>query len=99
MADIWDVTFATRASRECKKMPKKIQVLIDFLAKEIEEAGPYRKNWSHYGPLKKDKTIPANAYHCHLKDGKPTYVACWCIDKKHKKVEIFYVGTHENAPY
>lgn len=34
------------------------------------------------------------------KGGKPTYVACWYIkDKKVKIVEIYYVGTHEKAPY
>jgi hypothetical protein len=59
-----------------------------------------RKNWPNFGPLYKQKGVPDNAYHCHLKQGRPTYVACWKIeDKKVKIVEVYYVGTHENAPY
>jgi hypothetical protein len=50
--------------------------------------------------LKKDKRIPDNSYHCHIKSGRPTYVVCWRVEnKKVKIVEIFYVGTHENTPY
>lgn len=56
--------------------------------------GPYRSNWPNYGPLEE------NEFHCHLKKGKPTYVACWRISDKDKKIiEVYYVGTHENAPY
>jgi hypothetical protein len=40
------------------------------------------------------------AYHCHLKKGKPTYVCFWKIlDKRERIVEVFYVGSHEKAPY
>jgi len=39
-------------------------------------------------------------YHCHLKKGKPTYVAVWKVtDKKNRLVEVRYVGTHEKADY
>ncbi len=86
----WTVTFSNRASKERKKMPPKIQVLVDLLALEIEKDGP----------LKKTGNIPEGAFHCHLKRGKPTYVSCWwTVDKKNNHVEIFYVGTHEKAPY
>ncbi len=70
------------------------------LAKEIEVDGPIRKNKSNFGPLHKESNIPDKSYHCHIKKGKPTYVACWNIEnKKIKLVEIYYVGTHEKAPY
>ncbi len=96
----WTVTFSNRASKERKKMPPKIQVLVDLIALEIEKVGPQRTNWQNYGPLKKTGNIPERAFHCHLKRGKPTYVSCWwTVDKKNKHVEIFYVGTHEKAPY
>lgn len=59
----------------------------------MEHDGPERFQWPNYGDLNGN-------YHCHLKKGKPTYVACWSvIDKKLKQIEIYYVGTHENAPY
>ncbi len=74
--------------------------MADTLAKEIELLGPIRKDWSNFSSLKKASGLPDNSYHCHLKKGKPTYVACWYVeDKKVKIVEIYYVGTHEKAPY
>ena len=100
--DIWDVTFSNRAAKDRKKLSKNIQILVDFLAKEIATEGPYRTNWAGYDPLYKNKkkNIPENAFHCHVKRGNPTYVVCWHLtDKKNKKVEIFYVGTHESSPY
>jgi hypothetical protein len=46
------------------------------------------------------KGLRKNTYHCHVSAGRPTYVACWTVvEKRIKIVEIFYVGTHENAPY
>lgn len=96
----WTVGYSTNAKRQKKKLPRKIQFQIDLLAKEIELRGPIRKEWSHFGPLKKDKHIPEDSYHCHVKSGRPTYVVCWRVENKIIKiVEIFYVGTHEGAPY
>jgi mRNA-degrading endonuclease RelE of RelBE toxin-antitoxin system len=98
---IWDVDFAPSAKRKKEKLPPKIKEALAFLVQELETAGPIRKNWPNFGDLEKSrKRVPANAYHCHLKKGRPTYVACWSVeDKKLKIIEIFYVGTHENAPY
>jgi hypothetical protein len=96
----WTVDYSRAASKAKKALPKGIQAQLDLLAKEIEIDGPIRKNWANFGPLKKGKNIPDNAYHCHVKKGRPTYVACWTVEnKKIKFVEIYYVGTHENAPY
>jgi hypothetical protein len=99
----WIVEFSRKASGQMKRFEKeqpKVYAAATTLAKEIESAGPYRSNWSNFSRLRKDRFIPDNAYHCHIKSGKPTYVACWTIeDKKVKIVEIFYVGTHEKAPY
>lgn len=93
--DTWIVGFTSKAGKQKRKLPERIQLLVDALAKEIVEAGPIRKNWSGFGPLK-----GKNAYHCHLKEGRPTYVACWKIENKSIKIiEIYYAGTHENAPY
>ena len=99
-ADInWIVTYTGKADKQRRKLPQKVQEMLDLLTIEIEKVGPVRSNWSHFGPLK-GKDFPENTYHCHIKKGRPTYVSCWyIIDKKLKQVEIFYVGTHENAPY
>ncbi len=95
----WVVTYASRAEKQRRKLPQKVQETLDLLALELEKVGPLRSNWPHFGPLK-GKGLPEHSYHCHIKSGRPTFVSCWFIvDKKLKKVEIFYVGTHENAPY
>lgn len=97
----WKVDFTHPAGRKKARLPPKIQEALAFLVAELEKAGPIRKNWPNFSDLgKSKKKVPANAYHCHLKKGRPTYVACWTVkDKKLKCIEIFYVGTHEDAPY
>lgn len=90
----------TKALKQKKRLPEDIAAQLFRLILEIEKNGPIQKGWPHFGPLGKTKRIPKDAYHCHIKSGRPTYVACWTVeDKKVKLVEIFYVGTHENAPY
>lgn len=96
----WKVRLSNRASKDKDKLPDLVQDAILFLIKEMEALGPLRSNWPHFGPLHKGRGIPENSYHCHLKRGKPTYVACWIIlSKKDRTIEVFYVGTHEKSPY
>jgi hypothetical protein len=65
-----------------------------FLAKEIEIMGPVRGNWPNYGKLAPER------HHCHLKKGRPTYVAVWEErNREIRLIEVVYVGTHEKAPY
>ena len=41
-----------------------------------------------------------NRHHCHIKKGRPTYVAVWEeMDGAIQLIEVTYVGTHEKAPY
>jgi hypothetical protein len=69
--------------------------VLNFLIIEMIKAGPYRTNWPNYGLLENKKH-----FHCHLKQGRPTYVACWkIVDEQNKKIEVYYVGSHENTPY
>lgn len=99
----WSVDLSASAKKQLKILIKEhpgIYAQFAALSKEIELLGPYRSNWPHFSALGKRKGIPYDSYHCHVKGGKPTYVACWHIeDKKVKIVEIYYVGTHEKAPY
>ena len=66
------------------------------LTAELEKLGPERRNWPNYSKMKSYKMD--NAYHCHLIRGNPTYVAMW-RELSNKHIEVFYVGTHEKAPY
>jgi hypothetical protein len=96
----WKVHLSKTASKQYEKLKKSGQIkpsiidIIDFLVIELKEKGPERLDWPNYSKLSKDN------YHCHLKKGHPTYVACWKVmDSKLKHIEVYYVGTHEGAPY
>jgi len=92
----WDIKFTGKAKKQAKNLPFKVQESLFALVLEIEKIGPVRTSWPNYGKIKGKK----DCYHCHLKKGKPTYVAVWKVkDKANKIVEVRYVGTHENANY
>lgn len=91
----WSVTASKRVGKEFSGLPESARLALRVLIAEMEISGPYRVNWPHYSPLKGSK----NEYHCHLNSGRPTYVSCWRVDKKVKSIEVYYVGTHEKAPY
>jgi hypothetical protein len=100
MSMLWEVRFSRNASklyerlkRSGQKKPSIIDV-IDFLVIELQAKGPERVNWPNYSKLGGD------LYHCHLKKGRPTYIACWrVVNERFKQIEVYYVGTHEGAPY
>ena len=77
--------------------------MLDTFTKKIELFGPYLETWKpderhkykNYGPL---KGAFKDSLHCHLNaHSKPTYVVCWKVADNN--VEVWYVGTHEKAPY
>jgi hypothetical protein len=77
-------------------LPSVVQDRLDALAAEIELLGPVRGNWKNYSKLE-GRT---RQHHCHIKAGRPTYVAVWEeTDETVKLVEVVYAGTHEKAPY
>ena len=71
-----------------------VKTRLYYLMEEIAHSGPVRGNWANYSRLDED------THHCHIKKGKPCYVAVWqVIDKEIRLIEVKYVGTHEKAPY
>ncbi len=92
----WDVKFTSKAEKQAKNVPPKVRESLFALVLEIRKLGPTRTTWHNYGKIRGKK----DCYHCHLKKGKPTYIAIWKVtDKESKLVEVRYVGTHENADY
>jgi len=90
----WIVKVKKKAEKQIKKLPKNIQAAVGQLLIDIQNYGPVRGDWPNYGSLSN------NLHHCHIKKGKPTYVAVWKVtDKSIKLVEITYAGTHEKTPY
>jgi hypothetical protein len=97
---VWNVSLSTKADKRVKKMPKNVLDRLTKLLKSIEISGPIQKDWPHFSSLEKSKLVPEDSYHCHIKRGHPTYVACWQeVNKKTRTIEVFYVGTHEGSPY
>lgn len=90
----WEVRIDSRIVKRVNRLPQKVQDLLAALIWEIEISGPVRGSWPNYSKLGK------NRHHCHLKKGKPTYVAVWeVVEEQINLVEVIYVGTHEKAPY
>jgi len=91
---MWQVTLTRRAMKQAGELPPRICDALQRLLLEIRLTGPVRGNWSNYSSLADGR------HHCHLKKGRPTYVAVWREEAgKIKLVEVVYVGTHEKAPY
>ena len=72
------------------KIPLKIQKKLNLLLKDLRDLGPILSNWPNYSKLERNK------YHCHL---DYHWVACWKNEKKTLIIEVYYVGSRENAPY
>ena len=90
----WTVNIHRKAARNIPTLSASVRESLIALLREIEIQGPVRGNWPNYSRLGRDR------HHCHLKKGRPTYVAVWeIIDKSVRLVEVVYVGTHEKAPY
>ena len=90
----WTVEVHRRVQRQIAALPVRVQQSLVALVRDIEATGPVRGNWPHYSSLERGR------HHCHLKQGRPTYVAVWEVrDRAQQLVEVTYVGTHERAPY
>jgi mRNA-degrading endonuclease RelE of RelBE toxin-antitoxin system len=94
----WDLQFTHRAAKQAKNLNLKVQLILQVLIEELKITGPAPgKHWHHYGKL--HGKAHQDLRHCHLKSGNPTYVCCWEVLKSERVIEIYYVGTHEKAPY
>jgi hypothetical protein len=99
----WTVRFIGQARQTLKKgsryLSQDVFDMMESLYYDLEKTGPNRPNWPGYGKLK-NQGKGVDKRHCHLIKGKPTYVVCWEVkDPKNKILEVYYVGTHEKAPY
>ncbi|OGQ90775.1 MAG: hypothetical protein A2289_02715 [Deltaproteobacteria bacterium RIFOXYA12_FULL_58_15] len=95
---MWSVQFTAASAKALKKLPQRVQRTAAALAAELAVCGPvlHGKGWRNFGKLRGR----ADQYHCHIKSGRPTYVACWgMVSRSQRVIEVSYVGTHENAPY
>jgi len=90
----WTVQFTVKSSKQAARLPHAVREALRLLVADIRAAGPVRGNWPNHGKLGKGR------HHCHLKKGRPTYVAVWQSEEASiRVVEVIYVGTHGKAPY
>lgn len=89
------VTIRNAAQKQLSKLPLDIQQRFHLLVSVLRTAGPTGPHgWRNYGKLKDQK----NCYHCHLANNH-AYVACWEYRKNEITIEVYYVGSHKDAPY
>jgi len=79
-----------KVQKNLRKVPKNIVDKFALLASQLSETGPVANNWQNYSKLS------VTQYHCHL---ALHWVACWSYVKGKITIEVYYVGSRENAPY
>lgn len=89
----WTVRLVGQAKKAFKELPRGTTETFRLLLEDLELNGYQRYNWPNFSKLQD------TLYHCHLEKGRPTYVACWRVYKKERRIEVYYAGTHEKAPY
>jgi len=90
----WTVEITRRTLKQVDRLPTTVRESLADLIRDMELYGPVRGNWPNYSRLSERR------HHCHIKKGKPTYVAIWEVaEKEIKLIEVTYAGTHEKAPY
>lgn len=94
----WKVQFTSKAVKQAEQLNKRVLFVLQVLIDDLKTKGPAPgKHWHNYGKLNSKKH--EDKRHCHLIKGSPTYVCCWEVHKLYKRIEVYYVGTHEKAPY
>ena len=87
---IYKVGLTKNTLKSVLKLPKKVQEKFALLLNDLRANGPIQAKWMNYSKLDKQ------TYHCHL---TYKYVACWRNEKDKLILEVYYVGSRENAPY
>ena len=95
----WRVNLTKKTLKQLKKLDEDVVAEFYLLVNDLKINGPRPLGrWRHYGKLR--LSGQTDCRHCHLNAGKTTYVCCWeVVDKVIKIMEMYYVGTHEKAPY
>ena len=87
---MYNVTVKRKIIRDLQKLPDNVKALFRRLVNDLANIGPVLPQWSHYSKLSD------NTYHCHL---GYHHVACWKCENGTVEIEVYYVGSRENAPY
>jgi hypothetical protein len=86
----YEVVFTKKVRKCLLKVPGNIRDKFFVLAEQLADQGPIAINWLNYSKIGEGR------YHCHL---AYSWVACWMHEKGTITIEVYYVGSRENAPY
>ena len=86
----YSVVFTKKVRKSLEKVPQNVRDKFFILTEQLAEYGPVALNWQNYSKLGQ------NEHHCHL---GYSWVACWLHEKGTITIEVYYVGSRENAPY
>jgi mRNA-degrading endonuclease RelE of RelBE toxin-antitoxin system len=85
------VTIKRKALKNIPKLPPNVRDRFYVLVKRLESDGVTGGSiFQNYSKLRE------NEYHCHL---TYHYIACWRLEQQTITIEVYYVGSRENAPY
>jgi mRNA-degrading endonuclease RelE of RelBE toxin-antitoxin system len=87
---IYDIRITKKVRKNLFNLPQNVRQRFTALAEQLRERGPVAFDWKNYSKLSE------NRYHCHL---TYSYVACRTHEKGKITIEVYYVGSRENAPY
>ena len=76
--------------KSIEKMPQSVRDRMAELVQDLRDFGPLQRTWPNFGRLS------AGEYHCHL---SYKWVACWYHEKGTIRIEVYYAGSREDAPY
>ncbi|MEI6057131.1 MAG: hypothetical protein WCR55_13875 [Lentisphaerota bacterium] len=86
----YQIVFKRKIEKALKALPENIKDLFFILVSDMKESGVLQPGWKNFSKLGNNK------YHCHL---TYSYVACWELKDNKITIEVYYVGSRENAPY
>lgn len=86
----YEVLIKRKIVRHLSKLPDRVQTKFWLLVENLEESGPVQPKFPNYSKLQDGE------YHCHL---GYSWAACWKHEKDELTIEVYYVGSRENAPY
>ena len=87
---MYQVLVGKQAVKQALRMPEQIQKRLANLVEDLRRDGPVLPKWPSYSRLSPNK------YHCHL---SYRWVACWYHEKGTVRIEVYYAGSREDAPY
>lgn len=88
---MWKVSIHKKAQKGARKLPAREQEKLIALIRDLQASGAAQPRWANYSKL------GAKQHHCHL---SYKWVACWEeADKTLRLIDIYYIGSREDAPY